>query len=54
MFDKRHDFDCDIVNFPFLDGDGPRTTCFGVYIFSAYSIFLRFTLDFCVSKIMHF
>ena len=26
------DFDFDIVNFPFLDGDGPRSTSYGVYI----------------------
>ena len=30
--DKRDDFDSDIVNFPFLDGDVPRSTSFGVYI----------------------
>ena len=30
--DKRDDFDCDIVNFPFLDGDVPRLTSYGVYI----------------------
>ena len=28
--DKRDDFD--IVNFPFLDGDVPRSTSYGVYI----------------------
>ena len=32
MFDKRDDFDFDIVNFPFLDGDFPRSTSYGVYI----------------------
>ena len=30
--DKRDDFDFDIVNFPFLDGDVPRSTSYGVYI----------------------
>ena len=30
--DKRDDFDFDIVNFPFLDGDIPRLTSYGVYI----------------------
>ena len=30
IFDKRDDFD--IVNFPFLDGDVPRSTSYGVYI----------------------
>ena len=32
MYDKRDDFDFDIVNFPFLDGDDPRRTSYGVYI----------------------
>ena len=32
IYDKRDDFDFDIVNFPFLDGDVPRSTSYGVYI----------------------
>ena len=32
IYDKRDDFDFDIVNFPFLDGDLPRSTSYGVYI----------------------
>ena len=32
IFDKLDDFDFDIVNFPFLDGDVPRSTSYGVYI----------------------
>ena len=32
IYDKRDDFDFDIVNFPFLDGDIPRSTSYGVYI----------------------
>ena len=32
IYDKRADFDFDIVNFPFLDGDVPRSTSYGVYI----------------------
>ena len=32
IYDKRDDFDYDIVNFPFLDGDVPRRTSYGVYI----------------------
>ena len=35
MYDKRDDFDFDIVNFPFLDGDVPRRTSYGVYMFCA-------------------
>ena len=38
FYDKRDDFDFDIVNFPYLDGDVPRTTSNGVYI----SQFIRF------------
>ena len=30
MYDKRDDFDFDIVNFPFLDGDVPRRPSFGL------------------------
>ena len=32
FYDKRDDFDFDIVNFPFLDGDVPRRLSYGVYI----------------------
>ena len=32
IYDKRDDFDFDIVNFPFLDGDVPRRPSNGVYI----------------------
>ena len=32
IYDKRDDFDFDIVNFPFLDGDILRRTSYGVYI----------------------
>ena len=32
LYDKRDDFDFDIVSFPFLDGDVPRRTSYGVYI----------------------
>ena len=30
IYNKRDDFDFDIVNFPFLDGDVPRSTSYGV------------------------
>ena len=30
IYDKRDDFDFHIVNFPFLDGDVPRRTSYGV------------------------
>ena len=29
IHDKRDDFELDIVNFPFLDGDVPRSTSYG-------------------------
>ena len=32
LYDKRDDFDFEIVNFPFLDGDVPSFTSYGVYI----------------------
>ena len=32
IYDKRDNFDFDIVDFPFLDGDVPRLTSYGVYI----------------------
>ena len=32
IYDKGDDFDFEIVNFPFLDGDVPRSTSYGVYI----------------------
>ena len=32
LYDRRDDFDFDIVKFPFLDGDVPRRASYGVYI----------------------
>ena len=32
IYDKRDNFDFEIVNFPILDGDVPRFTSYGVYI----------------------
>ena len=32
IYDKRDDFNFDIVNFPFIDDDGPQRTSYGVYI----------------------
>ena len=37
---KRDDFDFEIVNFPFLDGDGPCSTSYGVY----FSQLIRFAI----------
>ena len=33
IYDKPDDFEFEIVNFPFLDGDVPRSTSYGVYIY---------------------
>ena len=30
IYDKRDDFNFEIVNFPFLDGDVPRSPSYGV------------------------
>ena len=38
IYDKRDDFDFELVNFPFLDGDVPRSISYAVYI----SQFIRF------------
>ena len=32
IYDKRDDFDFDIINFPFLDGDVPRSASYCAYI----------------------
>ena len=32
IYDKRDDFNFEIVHFPFLDGDVPRSPSYGVYI----------------------
>ena len=32
IYDKRDDFDFDIVNIPILDGDVPRLASCGVYV----------------------
>ena len=32
IYDKRDDFNFEIVNFPFLDGDVPHSLSYGVYI----------------------
>ena len=32
IYDKQDNFNFEIVNFPFLDGDVPRSPSYGVYI----------------------
>ena len=41
IYDKRDDFVFDIVNFPFLDGDVPRSTSYGVYLTSLQLVLCR-------------
>ena len=41
IYDKRDDFDFDIVKFPFIDGDVPQRASYGVYV----SQFIRFARD---------
>ena len=36
IYDKQDDFNFEIVNFQFLDGDAPRYSSYGV-LFTAYS-----------------
>ena len=60
IYDKRDDFEFDIVNFPFSDGDVPRRPSIhilinknGIYII--YFIFLTFVLKYkCVITSIHF
>ena len=39
IYDKRYDFNFEIVNFPFLDGDVARSPSYGVYISQLISSF---------------
>ena len=47
IYDKRDDFNFEIVNFSFLNGDVPRSPSYGVYI----SQLIRFLLE-CVLMLM--
>ena len=38
IYDKRDDFNFEIVNFPFLDGDIPRSPSCGEYILSLFAL----------------
>ena len=38
IYNKRDDFDFDIVNFPFLDGDVPRSTTYGVIFLNLFGL----------------
>ena len=48
--DKRHNFDFEIVNFPFLDGDVPRSTSYGAYISQLICFASHISLQPIISK----
>ena len=43
IYNKRNDFNFEIVNFPFLDGDVPHSPSYGVYILSLF-VLLEYVL----------
>ena len=43
IYDKQDDFNFEIVNFPFLDGDVPRFPSYGVYIFQLIRFLMLMT-----------
>ena len=51
IYDKRDDFDFDIVNFPFLDGDVPRSTSYGVYISQLIRCLVMWLISMSVIKV---
>ena len=52
IYEKCDDFDFEIVNFPFLDGDVPRSTSYGVYISQSirFARASRYVADFNTSN----
>ena len=44
IYDKREDFNFEVVNFPFLDGDVPRSPSYGIYIFLSLFVLLECVL----------
>ena len=40
IYDKQDDFNFKIVNLPFLDGDVPRSSSNGIYIYIFLSLFV--------------
>ena len=38
VYDERDDFNIDIVNFPFFDGDVPRSPSYGVRVYISHLI----------------
>ena len=52
IYDKRDEFDFEIVNFPFLDGDVPLSTSYGVYSISLNSFVLLEQLAMLLASIL--
>ena len=44
IYDKWEGFNFEIVNFPFLDGDVPRSPSYGIYIFLSLFVLLECVL----------
>ena len=44
IYDKRDDFNFEIVDFSFQDGDVPRSPSYGVYIFLSLFVLLECVL----------
>ena len=52
IYDKRDDSDFEIVNIPFLDGDVPRSTSYGVYVSQLNSfVLLKYLAMLLTSKL---
>ena len=48
IYDKQDDFNFEIVNFPFLDGDGPQSPSYAVYVLG--TVRLRTILELLCAK----
>ena len=46
LSDKRENYEFEIVNFPFLDGDVPRSTSYGVYYLIGFARAATHAADF--------
>ena len=53
IYDKRDDFDSDIVNFPFLNGDVPRRPSYGIYILMLKQNYPESLIDGGIEKAMN-
>ena len=51
IYDKQHDFNFEIVNFPLLDGDVPRSLSYGVYISQLFRFAREYSnVDDCTNR----